>query len=321
MLFNLFKKNVFPIGIDLGGSFLKIAQLKQEDQGLILHAAFIEDMPEDLEHGTPGWQRWVAQTLSAAIAKGKFTGKEAVAVMPPEDMFIEQLHIPRMPENQVDQAVLEKAATKFPFDSKDAMIKQVITEDKSSGEFEALVMATEKEKVDRHLAIYEKAGLSIKSIGVWPVACINTYVNFFGRRQSDLGTVALLIEIGTNRTNIIICRHSELLFARVIQFGFKQIDQGQMAQRLISEIDACVRYFESNSGHCKVQRMVFFADRNVNRTICEKMTELAKALQIPAQIGDVLAAIGVGSNGQVAVERRSPHLNWAMAFGLSLEGA
>jgi hypothetical protein len=44
-------------------------------------------------------------------------------------------------------------------------------------------------------------------------------------------------------------------------------------------------------------------------------------LQIPAQIGDVLAAIGVGSNGQVAIERRGPHLNWAMAFGLSLEGA
>jgi Tfp pilus assembly PilM family ATPase len=321
MLFNLFKKNIFPIGIDLGSGFLKMAQLKQNDQGLILHAAIIEEIPEDMEHGTPKWQRWVAQTLGAAVAKGKFTGKEAIAVMPPEDMFIEQLHIPRMPEKQVQEAVLKKVAKKLPFDSENAMIKQVITENKSSGEFDALVMATEREKVDRNLAIYEKAGLSIKGIGVWPIACINTYVNFFGRRHSDMGIVSLLIEIGTNRTNIIICRHSELLFARVIQFGFKQIDQGQMAQRLISEIDACVRYFESNSGHSKVQRMVFFADRNVNRTICEKMTELAKALQIPAQIGDVLAAIGVGSNGQVAVERRGPHLNWAMAFGLSLEGA
>lgn len=133
--------------------------------------------------------------------------------------------------------------------------------------------------------------------------------------------VALLIEIGVSHTNIIICRHDKLLFARVIQIGFKQISQGQMTQRLISEIDACVRYFESNSGHSKVQRMVFFSDKNVNRSICEKIADLAKAMQIPAQIGDVLAAIGIGANEKIAIDRRGPQLNWAMAFGLSLEGA
>ena len=321
MLLDLFKKNVFPIGIDLGSGYLKMAQIRKDDRCLSLHAASIEQMPEDLEHGTAEWQRWIARKLGALVTKGKFAGKEAITVMPPEDMFIEQFQIPRMPEKQVEEAVLAKVADKLPFDSKNAMIKQVLSENKGNGEFDVLIMAAERQKVDRHLAIYEKAGLTIKGIGVWPIACINTYVNFFGRRQADSGMVALLIEIGVSHTNIIICRHDKLLFARVIQIGFKQISQGQMTQRLISEIDACVRYFESNSGHSKVQRMVFFSDKNVNRSICEKIADLAKAMQIPAQIGDVLAAIGIGANEKIAIDRRGPQLNWAMAFGLSLEGA
>lgn len=321
MILNLFKKNIFPIGIDIGSGFLKMAQIRKNDQGLHLHAASVEQIPENLQAGTPAWQRWIAQTVRDITTNGKFHGKEAVAVMPPEDMFIEQFQIPRVAEKDVDLAVMKKIAKKLPFDSKKAMIKQVLTDNNNNGHFDVLVMAAEREKVDRHLAIYEKAGLNIKGIGVWPVACINAYVNFFGRRKADLDMIALLIEIGSTHTNIIICRHEELLFARVISIGLEQIDQGQMADRLVAEIDACVRYFESNSGSCKVQRMVFFSDRNVNRVVCEKIAELAKSLQVPAQIGDVLAAIGIGSNGQIAIDRRGPQLNWALAFGLSLEGA
>lgn len=321
MAFDLFKKHVFPIGIDLGSGYLKMAQIKQDHQGLSLYAASAEQVPDDLEHGTATWQRWVAQTLGTAVAKGHFSGKDAITVMPPEDMFIEQFQIPRVPKKQVEETVLAKVAGKLPFDSKNAMIKQVITDNKDNGEFDVLIMAAEKEKVDRHLAIYEKAGLSVKSIGVWPEACVNTYVNFFGRRDTDLAQVTLLIEIGSRHTNIIICRHNELLFARVIQIGFEQIYQDQMVQRLFSEIDACVWYFEANSSQSRVQRMVFFSDRNVNRSVCEKMAELAKAMQVPAQLGDVLAAIGVGNNETISIDRRGPQLNWAMAFGLSLEGA
>lgn len=320
MILNLFKKNILPIGIDLGSGYLKMAQLRQDGEGLHLHAASVEQTPRGLASGSAEWQKWVAATVHDLAGKGSFHGREAIAAMPSDEMFIEQFQIDRVAEKEVEAAVMEKIAKKLPFGPEDAMIKQVLTDNNSNGHYDVLVMAVERQKVDRHLAIYEKAGLDIKGIGVWPVACINTYVNFFGRRQADSGMTALLIEVGTSHTNIIICRHNELLFARAISIGMEQINQGQMTDRLIAEIDACVRYFESNSDQCKVQRMVFFSDRNANMSVCEKIAELAKSLQMPAQIGDVLAAIGVGNEGHVAIDRRGPKLNWAMAFGLSLEG-
>jgi Tfp pilus assembly PilM family ATPase len=320
MILNIFKKNILPIGIDLGSGYLKMAQIRRDDDGLHLHAASVEETPRGLSAGSAEWQRWVAQTVHDLSAKGNFHGREAIAAMSPEDMFIEQFQIDRVAEKEVDAVVMEKIAKKLPFDPSDAMIKQVLTDNNSNGHFDVLVMAAERQKVDRHLAIYEKAGLNIKGIGVWPVACINSYVNFFGRRKADADMTALLVEIGSSHTNIVICKYSELLFARVISIGMEQIEQDQVADRLMSEIDACVRYFETNSGQCKIQRVVFFSDRNVNRVVCEKIAELARSLQVPAQIGDVLAAIGIENEGHVSIDRRGPKLNWAKAFGLSLEG-
>lgn len=320
MLLNFLKKRTLPIGVDIGSGYLKIAQLKIDDKGLRLNAAALEEKPEELQNGTAAWQRWVADTTKKLIASKNFDGKDVVAAIPAEDMFIEQFQIPKVADDKINESVIAAAAKKLPFDPNNAMLKHVVTSNKHNGQLDVMVMATEREKIDRNLAIYEKAGLNIKGIGVWPMACINSYTNFFGRREADQGAVAMLLEIGAKHTNIIICKHGELLFARVISIGLEQINKGELSQRFLSEMEACCRYFETNSKETKIERLVFFSDRNAGRAVCDKISQFAKTTQIPAQIGDVLAAIGIGENGEVAIDRRGAQPNWSKAFGLSLEG-
>ena len=93
--------------------------------------------------------------------------------------------MPRIAEDKIRDAVLGKIAGRLPFESKDALVQFVVTN--AAAETDVLVMATERTKVDRHLAIYEKAGLQVQSIGVWPLAMVACYTNFFGRRRSDVG--------------------------------------------------------------------------------------------------------------------------------------
>lgn len=319
MLSGLFKKKVFPIGVDLGSGYLKMAQLQRDDKGLHLKAAAIREKPYDISVGTAEWQKWIAETTPQLIAGNGFKGKEVIAAMPAKEVFIEQVQIPRVPEKEIAEAVASKVANKLPFDIGDAMIKHVCSDSAAGGQLDVLVMAAEKQKVYHNLAIYEKAGLSIKGICVWPIAGVNVYVNFFGRRQSDAETVVLLVEIGMNHTSVTICRHKQLLFARLISIGFSQINNGQMSERLISEIDACGRYFESSQDENKIERLVLFSDKNINRTICDKIADFARSRQIPAQIGDVLAAVGVRENKNPVIDRRGPQPNWSMAFGLSLD--
>ena len=58
-MISLSKKTVFPAGIDLTDSHLKVSQLGVNSSGLYLSAAAIEARPDDVEFGSGHWQRWV----------------------------------------------------------------------------------------------------------------------------------------------------------------------------------------------------------------------------------------------------------------------
>ena len=321
-MFGILKKHVFPIGIDLSSSYLKMAQIGYDGKRLSLHALRFVERPGDLEPGTSGWQRWAAGAAKEIIRDGGFKGRDVVASIPSDDLFIDQIKVPRSAAKHLDEAVLKAVASKFPFDASNAMVQHVVAEHLSEGtnELNVLVMAAGRQSVDHHLAIYESAGLEVRSIGIWPLALTNSYVNFFSRRESEKEIVALLMDIGSRHSNIAICRHKDILFARMIPIGYEQIGQGEMVQRLVAEVDACCHYFRSISGGVNIQRLVFLSGHSVDRAICEKVAELGQRLQISAQMGDVLAAVEVQEIDALDVDRRDCQMDWAMAFGLSLTG-
>jgi type IV pilus assembly protein PilM len=319
-MLSVLKKKVGAIGVDLGSSYLRMAQLGSLGKGLYLHAVSSAKKPDDIEAGTGAWQRWAAAESKKIVKRCGFKGKKVVTALPSEDVFINQLKIPKMPEDKIADAVFEKVKQNLPFDANQAMLKYVIAETMGSKgtEMDVLVMATDKLKVERHLAIYEKAGLDIQSISVWPFAMTNSFVEFFSRRSEEKDTVAMLMDVGTNNTNIVICRYKDLLFARVIPMGFSSFGAEGMVERLMSEVDACSRYFESVSGGTRVQRLIFLAGHNVEPALCEKIADFAQKMQIPAQLGDVLTAVEIKDGCESNLDRQDSHIDWATSFGLSL---
>jgi len=318
-VFDFLKKRVFPTGVDLGSGYLKMAQLGFDGNQFFLHAAGCEERPKDIEHGSAQWQRWVARAAKKMIGSSGFSGKQVVAAMPADDVFIDQIKIPKTTDEKIKEAVLAKIKPKLPFDASGVMVKYVVSDKYSgNGEMGVLVMAGQRQTVDRHLAIYEKAGLDICGISVWPLAMTNSYVKFFGRRAQDREVVAMLIDIGADHTNIVICRHSNLLLARMIPIGFKQLKCNETIARLMDEMNACCRYFELVTDGAQINRLVLISGQSMDRIICEKVAELAKEMQVPAQIGDVLAAVQLRSGCHFDIERRGRQIDWATAFGLSL---
>ena len=192
--------------------------------------------------------------------------------------------------------------------------------DTKSPDADVLVIAAERETVNRYLAIYEKTGLNLSGISIWPTSLIQCYTTFFCRRQNEQDHIAILLDVGTNHTNVVICRGSSLLFARVISIGYAQLNENRMAQRLLAEIDACIRYFEGLPGSETIGRMVFLAGSGTSSSRCEKIAELAQQMQVSAQIGDVLCAIEMNHGPACMVDRRNSRIDWAMVFGLSLNG-
>lgn len=313
-------KKIYPIGVDLGSNHVRLAQLGTNKQGVFLQAAGIAQRPQEIELNTPAWQHWAIDAIKQIARKEPFKGKSIITALPPDDLFIDPIKVPRATLDRLDEVVAPKVSKRLPFPAEDALMQHVVVEfkDDSGSDVDVLAIAAGRETVNRHLAIYEKAGLDVVGINVWPLAMISSFTHFFCRRQNEQDKVAILLSVGSNHSSIVIARSSELLFARVVGIGYQQFDQGQMVQRLFSEIDACVRYFETGSGHLPIERLLFFAGSGVSRVLCDKVAELAQRLQVPAQIGDVLCAVEINQGPDCLVDRRNSKVDWATTFGLSL---
>jgi Tfp pilus assembly PilM family ATPase len=324
------------IGVDMADDALKIAQLMADEKTIKLIAGGSKNRPMNVEPGSADWQRWAIQALSELTAKVEFRGKDIIAAMPAREVFIEYTKMPKVkdeagkvkrpswaPERKLEDAIVSKTKQKLPFEPHDAVIRYIPTEEDN-----VLVMAVERKIVDRHLAIYENTNMQVKSIAIWPAALATTYVKFFGRRKSDTAAVVMLIDIDRNATNVVICRHKNLLFARSIPIGVKQLSKAaepdktyvqsrneEMVTRLVLELTACKRQFYSMHKNAQIERLIFLAGRFVDRIIYET---IAKQLEMPAQMGNCLAAVEIDDPCSVGIDRRECKLNWSTAFGLSL---
>jgi Tfp pilus assembly PilM family ATPase len=312
-------KKVCPIGVDLGSSYLRMAQLGVNGNGIYLSAVGWEKKPDNVANGSAEWQRWAAKAAKKMIKQHGFGGKRIITALPAQDVFIDEVRVPRVSDEKMGEAVMAKVRQRLPFDAGDAMVKHVIADSGSkNGEVDVLVMAAARVKVERHLAIYEKAGLEVQGISVWPFAMANSFVEFFSRRRDEKEKVAMLMDVAGGNTNIVICRNRNLLFARVIPMGFDHLTGPEAISRLISEIDACSRYFESTCGGSRIGRLVFLSGQSPEPKFCEKLAEMARRMQIAAQIGDVLGAVQSKTGCESFVAERESQIDWSIAFGLSL---
>lgn len=304
----------YPIGVDIGAEAVKMVQLTDGGGHISLLAGGSRSKPEDIEFGSSRWQRWAVHVISELTDNERFRGRDVVAAMPAQDMFLEHMRKPRIAdgsasEEKLCEILFSKVKQKLPFDAGDAMIKYLPTEDGN-----IVAIAVQRKIIDRHLAIYENANLHIRSIAVWPIALINSYVGFFGRRQVDMGAVVMLIEIDSNHTRAVICRHRNLLVARSIPIGAKQLDNDEIVTRLVVELTACKRQLMSTYKSAQIERLLFLAGQGDQSTCAT----IAKQLEMPAQVGDCLAAVKIPEPSGLGIDRRESQVNWATAFGLSL---
>ena len=326
-MFGFLRNHTCPIGVDMGYDALKLVQLgsRGKDTNLLI-AGGSENRPADVKPGSADWQRWAIKTMREMTANGKFRGRNIVAQMPASEVFIDHIKMPKISDGKLEEAIFSKVKKKLPFESDEAIMKYIPAEENN-----VVVIANQREKIDRHLAAYEKANLQVKAMGVWPIAMINSYVRFFGRRKTDVEAAVCLLDIETSCTNIVMCRHRNLLFARSIPIGAKQLDDGsaehdkgcselpgadEMMTRLVPELIACRQHFGSMYRKTRIERLIFLSGRAVDKDRC---TAIAERLGMLAQVGDCLAAVEIPANRDgLRIERRGCQRNWAAAFGLSL---
>ncbi len=308
MLFSFLGQRSHPIGIDMADDHIKLVQLNNSGETVKLIAGMDNLRPDSIVAGSCQWQSWAIEMIKESFSSHGFKGRNVVVSIPPSEVFIDLVKMPKCSKEKLNETVLAKLKQKLPFDSADAIVKCVETEQDN-----LIVFVTEHEKINRHLAVYEKNNLQLKSMCIWPMALTNCYGMFFGRRQADIDSIVLLVDIGSRVTNVVISRHMNPLFARSILIGSEKFGDEDVVKRFIRELEACRQFFNNAYNHMDIERMIFLSSQTVDRSVCAM---IAKQVDIPAQMGDCLGAVEISKSS--TIERRGSKNSWATAFGLSL---
>jgi len=309
-MLELFGNHTYPIGVDMGDDALTLVQMANGTDAVRLHAADSIEYPPDIKPGSASWQRWAIEATAGLIVRGRFQGKKVIAALPAGEVFVDIIPMPKVPEGELQNAILNHLKPKFRINPEDVLMEHVKTDGDN-----ILVMATDRTKLYRHLAIYEKAHLKVTSISGWPMAVSKAYTHLWARHMGQNDNPVMLLDIGKSCTNIVICDSVNLYFAHSAPVGAKHLDIDRMADLLDSQMDMCRVRFRSIHKKPQINQIIFVSGHAVDKEI---YTKIAKRAQMSAQIGDCFEAVGATRPDKAGKENRPPHANWITAMGLSL---
>jgi len=232
----LFKNGPLPIGIEVDDRCARIVQLRRHAEGLSLIDAAKIDRPAG---GAPPGAlddkpQAVIPGLEERIDRGGFVGQRCVLSAPDGVIHVRSIRQPRMTDEETDRAVSLEAADRLGFEQhEDIRVDWLRAGEVRKGEAQRDEVILVGGRCD-DLAPFADAVIDagLRPVGIEPsfVAIARAYART-GRRPSDTDMVRLILEIGREKTGLVITRGADVAFYKSLSFGGRQLDQAA-AERL-----------------------------------------------------------------------------------------
>ncbi|MCC6239266.1 MAG: pilus assembly protein PilM [Phycisphaerales bacterium] len=237
---NWFAPKSNPIGVDFGTDSLRMAQVRSIDGEHQLIAAASADVPIHLRSDPQARLEFFVDAVRDLLAQGQFQGRQAVLCLPPAQMYIQHLRLPRMDDAALTKALPWEVRGKLPIEPSTALLRHVVAGEiyaDNDPMLEVIVMAAAREMVNQYLAAANRARLDVVGMNVQPKALIDCFTQVF-RRKTDQNSTDLFVDIGCNSTRAIIAQAENVLFARTINIGGEHFNRAVAAAMNIDLIDA-----------------------------------------------------------------------------------
>ncbi len=209
------------IGLDIGSTTIKLAQIAKTSSGLKLIKLAIQQTPSlAIKDGTIVDPGAIAQEIKDMVKKHNVLAKQVVSAVSGQPIVIRTITMPAMTQKELDNSIRYEAERYIPYSVAEANIsghilrKQLPGDDKN---MEVLLMAAPKEMINNHQETINQSGLQVEAIELEPVALPRIMGLTIG--QEELKQTIALINIGAGSTSITIVKEGILRNSRTIAIG------------------------------------------------------------------------------------------------------
>lgn len=225
----LFGKSKSHLGVDIGTSNIKIAQLKPENGKFVLETYGLVNVAFQIAgKDSVSAISQTAQTLKTLMRKAGVTTNKVVASLPNSSVFTSVIEMPKIPESELKTAIEFEAKKYVPLPLTEvalswSLIEQKgnkITKDTNLGTFKTpgesklkiLLTAVPNVVIDNYLKVFKEAGLEPVALEIEALSLIRGLVE----AESDL---SLVIDIGARSSTINLVDDGFLRISKNLNVG------------------------------------------------------------------------------------------------------
>lgn len=338
MPFGPFRPTLSPVLADFGASGVKLLQLSSADGPRVFAAATIDFDDSMRARPLEALLGHVAVRLPDALRAGGFRGRRVVVAPFTQHTLVQHLALPASDEAFAEQLVHSRSAIALGCGPDEIVVRASrVAETMRDGEsrVEMIASAMARHDVMGYVDLFREAGLAV--VGVHSGIAAMAHAFDADRTRAERSRATMYADLGAGGTKIAICHGADIVFAKSIPFTSRGHETRRGAafpaaqtapaaathaavaaldavEGLADELSMCVRYHGALFHDHPIQRLIFVGGGARDRAVCQA---LAERLQLPARVGDPLAALLSGGTPRGLPEPTSPHPGWAVACGLA----
>ncbi len=222
MTLNLLGKSKQVVGLDIGSSNIKMAELRTRRTGKceLVSLGMEELSPDCIVDGVIISKLPVADAINRIFTQQKVKTRRVATSISGHSVIVKKISLPVQSEEELAESIRWEAEQYIPFDIADVNLDyQVLGESSSSGNLDVLLVAVKKEKITDHTSVITMAGKTPIVVDLDAFALQNAYeVNYEPKTRA----IVALLDIGASTMTINIVSGSDFLFTRDVSVGGHQ---------------------------------------------------------------------------------------------------
>ena len=241
--FSLFPKKLNPgesaIGLDIGFHSIKMAEIVKKENGIEILSFGLKEIKGAPKEGQSRAE-FMGGLIKQMFADANVSSKKVFISVSGHNVVIRRATLPKMPEDELLEAIKWNAKEEVLFSLDDADIDYHITgEVKKEGSdyFQLLTVLARSDIIPFMVEIVQKAGLKPQGVTVVPMALWD-----YDRAINDLKPqeVTSYIDMGAERTRVYFVSDDQLLFSREIPSGSKNITSALIGEYVTEQGDSAI---------------------------------------------------------------------------------
>ncbi|MBF0210648.1 MAG: type IV pilus assembly protein PilM [Desulfamplus sp.] len=298
----IFNKKSHLVGLDIGTSLIKVAELKGSGKSLSLNKFAVLPIRAGLiEDGQIIEMEELSRDVETIFKVNKIKSKNISISTGGSSVVVKTISMPSAAASS-DVALLEsirfEAEQYIPYDIDDMNVDfQVLGDSDSNPELmSVLLVAVKKDIVDSYIELTDRAGLNAQVIDVDSFAFQNIFEATASVRNDEM---AMLIDIGVHKTSLNIVKNNNSLMMRDSSSGLNQI-WNEIASEANCSVEDAMKIFLGEDQKSMAAETLDELSQNFAKMWCMEIQNIVKTFQAKSGHGKIDKVFVTGGGSLVS---------------------